>query len=108
MNTYEKPRGEGVGVSNHGVNQRNEKERIESAVGATRGTAQFLTHVVETALSGRHPVMVPVGWIVANVFLMPALQVSDPIAAFVHMKTDDLLQDARRRTHGLHSSIVRP
>ena len=53
--------------------------------------------------------MVGVRRVVANVFLMPTLQVGNPVAVHVHVKTDDLLRRARvSRIQGLHGSIVRP
>ena len=80
-----------------------------SAGQAASGTGEFLPHVLNATLRGGYPVMVGIRRVAANVFLMPTLQVGNPIAVHVHVKTDDLLRGAPvSRTHGLHGSIVRP
>ncbi len=53
--------------------------------------------------------MLAPGRIVADVLLMPAVQLRYPVAVFVHVKTDDFAQDPDRlRWHGLHTHILRP
>jgi hypothetical protein len=53
--------------------------------------------------------MLTPGRIVADVLLMAALQFGDPVAVFIHVKTDDFAQDPDRlRWHGLHTHILRP
>jgi hypothetical protein len=67
-----------------------------------------LAHVLEAALRGGYPVMLAPGRIVADVLLMAAFKFGDPVAVFVHVKTDDSAQDpAGLRWHGLHSRILR-
>jgi len=59
-------------------------------------------------LRGGYPVMVGVRGIVANVLLMAALKLGDPIAVGIHVKTDDFaLCAGRYRAHLLHISILR-
>src|SRR5712672_2191548 len=73
------------------------------------GTDEFLPYVLSATRRGGYPVMLGVRRVVANMLLMPTLQVSNPIAVRVHVKTDDLFRGARvSRTHGLHGLIVRP
>jgi len=68
-----------------------------------------LAYVLSAPLRGSDPVMVRIGRVVPNEFLMPALQVGNPVAVHVHVKPDNLFRDGRRlRTHGLHNSIIRP
>jgi hypothetical protein len=67
-----------------------------------------MAHVLEAALRRGYPVMLTPGRIVADVLLMPAVQLRYPIALFIHVKTDDFAQDpAGWRLHGLHSHILR-
>jgi hypothetical protein len=67
-----------------------------------------VAHVLEAALRRGYPVMMRPGRIMPDVSLMPALQLGDPIALFIHVKTDDFAQDADRLGwHGLHNCSLR-
>jgi hypothetical protein len=50
----------------------------------------------EAALRCCDPVMMGVWRVVANVLLMPALEFGHPVAAFVHVKINNLSQDLGR------------
>jgi hypothetical protein len=55
-----------------------------------------VAHVLEATLRGGHPVMLGPGRIVADVLLMAALQLGDPIPVFIHMEADDFAQNSCR------------
>ena len=76
-------------------------------LGAAGGADQFLAHVLEAALRGGYPVMAGVRRVVANVLLMAALEVGDPVATLVHVKADNFFGDAGRRgCRRLHNAIL--
>jgi len=105
MNTCEKTGGRGIAKGEEEIRKR----RKCSGGQAASGAGEFLPHVFSATLRGGHPVMVGIRRVVANMLLMPTLQVSNPIAVHVHVKTDDPFRGARvSRSHGLHGPIVRP
>ncbi len=50
----------------------------------------------EAALRRGYPVMMGIGRVVANELPMPALEFGHPVAAFVHVKINNLSQDPCR------------
>ena len=86
----------------------NDRAEGKLLAGPASRTTQFLSHMLETALCGCHPVMVGVRRIIPNVLLMPAFQFRHPGAVHIHMKPNDLAQNpARLGFHWLHTSILR-
>ena len=78
------------------------------SLGAAGGAGEFLAHVFEAALRGGYPMMFGIWRIVANVLLVAALEVGNPVAAFVHVEADNFFGHAGRRGfRRLHDSILR-
>src|SRR3979411_1460558 len=52
---------------------------------------EFLSHTLKPSLRRCNPVAVGPRWLMSDVLLMSALEVSDSVAAFIHVKINDLL-----------------
>ena len=64
--------------------------------------------MLEAALRGGYPMMAGIWGIVANMLLVAALEVGDPVLAFVHVKTYNFFGDAGRgEFRRLHASSLR-
>jgi hypothetical protein len=71
-----------------------------------RQARQFLANVFLPALEGRYPMASRPGRIVANVLLMPTLQLGNPVRLLVLVEPDDFSGLALKWCFWLHDATV--